>query len=176
MWCSARPIPISCAQGEAYREALRARARKLGVADKVVFENGFVDHDTLLSYISMYDIYVTQYLNASQLTSGTLAYSFGLARAVVSTPYWHAREFLAAGGGVLVPFGDSAATGACRDGLHPDRANENRGGESAVSYLLALVEMQIAARAGDLSVPPPSSPFARMPVYDRSSACPTEVF
>ena len=28
-------------------------------------------------------------------------------------------------------------TGSCRDGLHPDRANENRGGESVVSYLLA---------------------------------------
>ncbi len=27
-------------------------------------------------------------------------------------------------------------TGSCRDGLHPDRANENRGGESVVSYLL----------------------------------------
>ena len=29
-------------------------------------------------------------------------------------------------------------TGSCRDGLHPDRRNENRGGESVVSYLLGL--------------------------------------
>jgi hypothetical protein len=34
------------------------------------------------------------------------------------------------------------ATGACRDGLHPDRANENRGAESVVSYLLGLVDMR----------------------------------
>ena len=33
-------------------------------------------------------------------------------------------------------------TGACMDGLHPDRPNENRGAESVVSYLLALVEMR----------------------------------
>jgi hypothetical protein len=33
-------------------------------------------------------------------------------------------------------------TGSCRDGLHPDRANENRGGESVVSYLLSLAEMR----------------------------------
>jgi hypothetical protein len=33
-------------------------------------------------------------------------------------------------------------TGSCRDGLHPDRANENRGGESAVSYLLSLTEIR----------------------------------
>lgn len=33
-------------------------------------------------------------------------------------------------------------TGSCRDGLHPDRANENRGGESVVSYLLSFAEMR----------------------------------
>ena len=39
-------------------------------------------------------------------------------------------------------------TGSCCDGLHPDRANENRGGESAVSYLLSLAEMRQLARLG----------------------------
>ena len=33
-------------------------------------------------------------------------------------------------------------TGACRDGLHPDRANENRGAESVISYLLGLADMR----------------------------------
>jgi len=37
-------------------------------------------------------------------------------------------------------------TGSCRDGLHPDRPNENRGGESVVSYLLGLGEMRQSAR------------------------------
>jgi hypothetical protein len=36
--------------------------------------------------------------------------------------------------------------GSCRDGLHPDRANENRGGESVVCYLLALAEIRQLAR------------------------------
>jgi len=40
-------------------------------------------------------------------------------------------------------------TGSCRDGLHPNRANENRGGESVVSYLLSLAEMRRLARQGD---------------------------
>jgi hypothetical protein len=40
-------------------------------------------------------------------------------------------------------------TGSCRDGLHPDRANENRGGESVVSYLLGLAEIRQAARHGE---------------------------
>ena len=33
-------------------------------------------------------------------------------------------------------------SGSCRDGLHPDRVNENRGGESVVSYLLALADIR----------------------------------
>ena len=39
-------------------------------------------------------------------------------------------------------------TGSCRDGLHPDRANENRGGESVVSYLLGLTEIRELSRVG----------------------------
>jgi glycosyltransferase involved in cell wall biosynthesis len=34
------------------------------------------------------------------------------------------------------------ATGGCRDGLHPDRANENQGAESSLSFQLALLEMR----------------------------------
>ena len=32
-------------------------------------------------------------------------------------------------------------TGGCRDGLHPDRPNENQGAESTLSFLIALAEM-----------------------------------
>lgn len=96
-------------QGEAYRESLIARVHALGISGQVVFLDQFVDQPMLLRFISMCDVYVTPYLNETQMTSGTLAYSFGLGKAVVSTPYWHARELLADGRGVLVPFGDSAA-------------------------------------------------------------------
>ncbi len=99
-------------QGEAYRESLMARVRELGIEDHVVFLDQFVDQATLLEFISMCDVYVTPYLNEAQMTSGTLAYSFGLGKPVVSTPYWHARELLADGRGVLVPFGDAAAIGS----------------------------------------------------------------
>lgn len=45
------------------------------------------------------------------------------------------------------------ATGACRDGLHEDRMNENQGAEATVSFLLALLEMRSAERAR--ARPPP---------------------
>jgi len=104
-------------QGEAYRDSLTARVRELGIEDHVVFFNQFVDQATLLDFISMCDVYVTPYLNESQMTSGTLAYSFGLGKAVVSTPYWHAKELLADGRGILVPFGDTKAIGSEISGL-----------------------------------------------------------
>jgi glycosyltransferase involved in cell wall biosynthesis len=96
-------------EGEAYRDSLTARVRELGIEDHVVFFNQFVDQATLLDFISMCDVYVTPYLNEAQMTSGTLAYSFGLGKAVVSTPYWHAKELLGDGHGILVPFGDAKA-------------------------------------------------------------------
>jgi uncharacterized membrane protein len=37
-------------------------------------------------------------------------------------------------------------TGSCRDGLHPDRRNENRGGESVISYLLGLSDIRKAGQ------------------------------
>ena len=98
-------------EGESYRESLIARARDLGVSDHVEFLDRFVDHETLLDFIAMCDVYVTPYLNEAQMTSGTLAYSFGLGKAVVSTPYWHARELLADGRGIIVPFADANALG-----------------------------------------------------------------
>ena len=49
-----------------------------------------------------------------------------------------------------------AATGGCRDGLHADRANENQGAESTVSFLLALLDMRSAGRVGGSAHPPQS--------------------
>jgi hypothetical protein len=63
----------------------------------------------LTAFIRAADVYVTPYLNPAQITSGTLAYTFGCGKAIVSTPYWHAEELLADGRGVLVPFADPKA-------------------------------------------------------------------
>jgi glycosyltransferase involved in cell wall biosynthesis len=112
MSCSGQPIPISCdAKARPTGRVWKKRARELGIEAHVVFLDQFVDQATLVDFISTCDVYVTPYLNEAQMTSGTLAYSFGAGKAVVSTPYWHARELLADGRGVLVPFGDSTAIG-----------------------------------------------------------------
>jgi len=45
-----------------------------------------------------------------------------------------------------------SATGGCRDGLHPDRANENQGAESTLSFLMALVEMKSIQEPGQKEI------------------------
>ena len=89
-------------QGEAYRERLTALATELGVEDNVAFDNRFLDNEELLDQLEACDIYVTPYPNLQQSTSGTLSYAVALGKAVVSTPYVHARELLTDGVGVLV--------------------------------------------------------------------------
>jgi glycosyltransferase involved in cell wall biosynthesis len=133
-------------EGEAYRESLLRRVRERGVEDHVVFLDRFVDLPTLLGFIAMCDVYVTPYLNEAQMTSGTLAYSFGLGKAVVSTPYWHAKELLADGRGVLVPFGDSEATGAAVSGLLSEESRRAAMRERAYAFSRSMTWPRTAER------------------------------
>jgi glycosyltransferase involved in cell wall biosynthesis len=133
-------------EGESYREKLVARAQCLGVQDHVVFLNRFVDQATLLNFISMCDVYVSPYLNEAQMTSGTLAYSFGLGKAVVSTPYWHAQELLAEGRGILVPFGDPKAIGTEIGGLLTDDARRLAMRKQAYSIGRSMIWERTAER------------------------------
>jgi hypothetical protein len=54
---------------------------------------------------------------------------------------WSAFNWFLGDNDLRLPLYDSA-TGGCRDGLHPDRANENQGAESTLSFLSALMEMK----------------------------------
>src|SRR5580700_8618509 len=54
---------------------------------------------------------------------------------------WSAFRWFLGENDLQVPLYD-AATGGCRDGLHPDRVNENQGAESTLSFLMALLDMQ----------------------------------
>ena len=95
--------------GETYRLSLQYLAEDLGVEKNVVFYNRFVCTEELKEFIGAADIYITPYLKEAQITSGTLSYSFGAGKAVISTPYWHAQELLAEKRGVLIPFKNSDA-------------------------------------------------------------------
>ncbi len=98
-------------EGEAYRIFLQRLCDELKVSKNVIFHNRFVSPEELKELLVLADIYITPYLEEAQITSGTLAYSFGVGNAVISTPYWHATELLGDGKGIIVPFNDPEATG-----------------------------------------------------------------
>ncbi len=91
-------------EGESYREGLRALAEELGVSSQLIFNNRFVSAEELVEHVGGADIYITPYRQEAQIVSGTLAIALGAGKAIVSTPYWHARELLADKRGVIVPF------------------------------------------------------------------------
>ncbi|MBN2195186.1 MAG: glycosyltransferase family 4 protein [Polyangiaceae bacterium] len=95
---------ILARDGNRYRDGLALHAERLGVSEYVRFVDRFVSQEELVGTLSAADIYVTPYLNPEQITSGTLAYAVGAGKAVISTPYRYARELLAEGLGVLVPW------------------------------------------------------------------------
>jgi len=100
---------VLAAEGEAYREKLERLVIARGVSGQVRFHNSFVALEELKEYIGGADIYLTPYLNEAQVTSGTLAYTFGAGKALISTPYWYAQELLADERGILVPFANAGA-------------------------------------------------------------------
>ena len=96
-------------EGESYRRGLEAYVAANGLADNVKLVDKYLDFDELIMYLSASDIYLTPYLNPTQIVSGTLAYAVGCGKAIVSTPYLYAQELLAHGRGFLVPFRDPSA-------------------------------------------------------------------
>jgi len=54
---------------------------------------------------------------------------------------WSAFNWFLGDNDLQLPLYDGV-TGGCRDGLHPERANENQGAESTLSFLMALLEMR----------------------------------
>jgi hypothetical protein len=100
---------VKARHGETYRLMLQSLAQRLGVDSSVIFHNRFVSRDELAEFLAAADIYITPYLKPEQISSGTLAYAVGVGKVVISTPYAYAKELLADGRGVLVPWRTPAA-------------------------------------------------------------------
>ncbi len=113
-------------EGEAYRSRLQGIVSDLNLGSNVAFVDEYLTLPQLMEYLLATDLYLVPYLNPDQIVSGTLAYAMGSGRAVISTPFIHAREALANRNGVLVPFRDSPAmTYAINDLLdHPTAKHE----------------------------------------------------
>jgi hypothetical protein len=97
----------------------------------VTFHDRFVSDAELADFLTAADVYVTPYLNPDQSTSGTLARAVAAGKAVISTPYWHARELLGDDRGILVPVRDAEAVGRAVNVLLGDEARRSTLGRRA---------------------------------------------
>ena len=95
--------------GEVYREALLARAHRLGITDMVTFQDGYLDPATLAGLVAGSDVVLLPYDSTDQVTSGVLVEAVAAGLPVVATAFPHARELLAGGSGILVSQQDSVA-------------------------------------------------------------------
>jgi len=132
--------------GEAYRRGLEGRVKELGLENNVLFDDRFVEIEELKEFIAAADMYVTPYLNPAQIISGTLAYSFGCGKAVISTPYLHATELLADDRGVIVPFADPGAISRAALGLLRDDSRRHAMRKRAYMMGREMIWSEVAAR------------------------------
>lgn len=112
--------------GERYRNQLTQTVKRLQLDNHVSFIDEYMAQRDIIVLLRASDIYVTPYLDPQQITSGTLAYALGAGKAIISTPYVHAREALADGRGLLVPFRDASALAVAVNSVidHPERKQE----------------------------------------------------
>lgn len=92
-------------EGEKYRNFLEKKIKQLGLEKSVKFYNKYVKLKEIVQYLQATDIYISSNTDPNQVTSGTLSYAAGAGRAVVSTPFLHAKELITPDLGEIVQFG-----------------------------------------------------------------------
>jgi polysaccharide biosynthesis protein PslF len=100
---------VLAAQGEKYREALVAQAKRLGVADSVSFDAVYRTPEELTALIQTATVVVLPYDSKDQVTSGVLVDSLASGRPVIATAFPHAVEALGSGAGTVVAHDDPDA-------------------------------------------------------------------
>jgi glycosyltransferase involved in cell wall biosynthesis len=112
-----RPHP---AEPLTFLPALRQLVERLGLTDHVRFVDHYLTDQEIGDYLAATDVYLTPYLDETQISSGTLTYALSAGKCVVSTPYVYARSTLTDDRGTLVPFASSEAITEALDRLLGD--------------------------------------------------------
>ncbi|HEX5173485.1 MAG TPA: glycosyltransferase family 4 protein [Gaiellaceae bacterium] len=149
---------VSRREGERYRLLLERQVLELGLAAHVEFDDRFLSIDELSDLLAATDVFLTPYANREQIASGALTFAVAAGCAVVSTPYWYARDMLDTGAGILVPFGDSAALAdaVCSYVERPDmllaaRAEARRIGSTLAWPAVAEATARVLQEADELA-------------------------
>jgi glycosyltransferase involved in cell wall biosynthesis len=137
-------------EGESYRDSLLQMVRDFGLQHNVQLIDKYLDFDELVSYLEATDIYLTPYLNPTQIVSGTLAYAVGCGKAIVSTPYLYAKEVLANHRGFLCDFRDAKSIAQTVSALLDDAALRRATERRAYRFGRQMTWPHVAAEYGKL--------------------------
>ena len=94
-------------EGEKYRNFIENKVKNLKLEKNVKFYNKYVTLEEIKKYLQATDIFICSNKEPNQITSGTLAYAVGAGRAVISTPFLHAKELVTPERGILAGFNNS---------------------------------------------------------------------
>ena len=95
--------------GEHYREGLMKQAADLGIGDRVVFEDRYLEGPSLRALARSADIILLPYESREQICSGVLVEAVSTGKPVVATAFPHAVELLSSACGIVVPHQDPKA-------------------------------------------------------------------
>ncbi len=91
-------------EGEEYRNYLTSLIKKLNLEKHVKFYNKYITEQEKIKYLKATDIYISPSNDPTQITSGTMPVAMGCGRAVVSTPFLHAKDIINSERGLLADF------------------------------------------------------------------------
>ena len=94
-------------EGERYRDRLKELVKDLDLDNNVKFVDQYLTNRNLILHFLASDICVLPYLARDQIVSGVLSQAVGCGKAIIATPYMHAREALADERGVILNSGES---------------------------------------------------------------------
>jgi glycosyltransferase involved in cell wall biosynthesis len=142
--------PDDAEQPYPYRSELTQLVTNLNLHNIVKFENRYVSLEELIDFIKATDIFITPYRPPEQSSSGSLAYAVVAGKVCVSTPYNYARELLADGRGVIVPWLDTMAIEKAIIDLLENLNDMEKIGEKAYRYGRSMIWPNVASQYAKL--------------------------
>ena len=126
-------------EGEVYRNMLERRVKELGLQKHVKFYNKYLTKKEIIQYLKATDIYLSPSLTPEQITSGTLVYAMGCGRAVVSTPFLHAKDIVNPERGILVEFRNPKSFAEAIERILNDKDAKERMEKNSYAYTRSMV-------------------------------------
>lgn len=121
-------------EGESYRQSLFDLVSELNIEKNVRFVNRFLSKSDLIRFLQATDTYILPYPNRDQISSGTLLYALCTGKAIVATPFLHAKEVIDEGAAVECMFRDPESIASNVNALIESETLKDRYERQAYQY------------------------------------------